>query len=58
MKLAKTQSDTVVNLKEKTSTKGLSNINKYGYLFIPPFLVVFLMVLVVIVKIKKQLGIL
>lgn len=42
MKLAKTQSDTVVNLKEKTSTKGLSNINKYGYLFILPFLVVFL----------------
>ncbi|MDU7242686.1 sugar ABC transporter permease [Clostridium sp.] len=42
MKLAKTQSNTVVNLKEKTSTKGLSNINKYGYLFILPFLVVFL----------------
>ena len=42
MKLEKIQSDTIVNLKEKTSTKGLSNINRYGYLFILPFLVTFL----------------
>ncbi|MBU6136713.1 carbohydrate ABC transporter permease [Clostridium tertium] len=42
MKLAKTQSDTIVNFKEKTSDKSLSNVNRYGYLFILPFLVVFL----------------
>ncbi len=42
MKLAKTQSDTIVNFKEKTSAKSLSNVNRYGYLFILPFLVVFL----------------
>lgn len=31
-----------MKLKSKSSTKGINNVNKYGYLFILPFLIVFI----------------
>ena len=31
-----------MKLKNKSSMKGINNVNKYGYLFILPFLIVFI----------------